>query len=410
MFLRTYSRQLAVLILLSALAALVVGCGSSGSSSSSESGESSTTAESSSASETESSSASTDAAAFLKHAEKRTAEAFEGTGSEPPTTGPKPEPGKSVWIIPCAEVNEGCATPAAGVKEAAEEIGWKATIFDGKFDPSQFAAGINQAVAAHASAIVLVAIDCRAVKGALENAKKANVIVVGIYSYDCSDSLSGGNPNETYFTGTVQYEGSQIEHYEEYGALRADMIIAETHGEAKVINISNNEFLNVAYVDKGFVEEMEKCSGCEIVETVELTGQDFTGNTIQTKVAAAIQRNPEANAVKIAYDGVALLGAAAAIAESGRKDEIYSQGGEGFPDVLKLLEEEAGITSELGIPARWIGWAAIDTVNRLLHGEEPVDSGAGFQAIDKRNIAEYPDGYEGNVDYKAAYRKAWGLG
>ena len=401
---RIYRRPVAALVVALVITAVAAGCG--GSSSTSDTG-------STASGETvagESGSGSTSSAAFLEHAEQRTEEAFEGTDSEPPTTGPKPETGKSVWIIPCAEVNEGCAIPAAGAKEAAEELGWNVTIFDGKFDPNQFSAGVNQAVAAGADAIVLVAIDCQAIKGALEHAKAANVTVVGIYSYDCNDPLSGGAGTESLFTGTVQYSGSQAEHYEEYGELRADLIIAEAGGEAKVINITNNEFLNVAYVDKGFVETMEECSGCEIVETIDLTGQDFTGNTIQTKVAAAIQRHPEANAVKIAYDGVALLGAAAAIAESGRSEQLYVQGGEGFPDVVKLMIEEAGIDSELGIPARWIGWAAIDTVNRLLQGDKPADSGAGFQAIDKRNEDEFADGYDGNVNYRAAYRKAWGLG
>lgn len=393
---RIYRGPVAILGVALVVAAVAAGCGGSSNSSGTEAAGTGTT--------------SNEASTFVKHAEERTAEAFEGTDKSPPTTGPKPEPGKSMWIIPCAEVNEGCATPAAGAKEAAEELGWKVTIFDGKFDPNEFSAGVNQAVAAGADAIVLVAIDCQAIQGALEHAKAAEVTVVGIYSYDCNDPLSGGTGSEALFTGTVQYSGSQAEHYEEYGALRADLIIAETKGEAKTINITNNEFLNVAYVDKGFVEEMEKCSGCEIVDTIDLTGQDFTGNTIQTKVAAAIQRYPEANSVKVAYDGVALLGAAAAIAESGRSEELYVQGGEGFPDVVQIMVENGGIDSELGLPARWIGWAATDTVNRLMNGDEPADSGAGFQAIDKRNADDFANGYDGNVNYKAAYRKAWGLG
>ncbi|MFC7505750.1 sugar ABC transporter substrate-binding protein, partial [Nocardioides sp. GCM10030258] len=118
----------------------------------------------------------------------------EGTDRALPASAPKPQADQNVWVISCTQAAEGCSQPAAGAKEAGESIGWDMTVFDGKGSPDVFAEGIRSAVADKADAIILDAVDCVAVKSALQEAREADVKIYGIFSMDCDDPFVGGEP------------------------------------------------------------------------------------------------------------------------------------------------------------------------------------------------------------------------
>jgi len=61
-------------------------------------------------------------------------------------------------------------------------------------------------------------------------------------------------------------------------------------------------------------------------------------------------------------------------------------------------------------PTGWLGWATIDTLNSVFHGQQPQESGIGWQLIDlQHNLPAAGKGWEPAVDYVAAYKKAWGV-
>jgi ribose transport system substrate-binding protein len=66
-------------------------------------------------------------------------QAIDGNDRPLPNSGPRPQPGKAVWVVSCSQAAEGCQVPAAGAVEAGKMIGWKMTLFDGKGDPATYA-------------------------------------------------------------------------------------------------------------------------------------------------------------------------------------------------------------------------------------------------------------------------------
>ena len=91
-------------------------------------------------------------AAAQAAAEKALASPSEWIG---PTSSPKPQLGKKLAIISCAQLSEGCNRPSRAALDAAQKIGWTATVFDGQADTGKQIAAINAAVDGKYDAILL---------------------------------------------------------------------------------------------------------------------------------------------------------------------------------------------------------------------------------------------------------------
>lgn len=347
--------------------------------------------------------------AVLAKAQAEVDRSYKGTDRQPPTTAAKFDPGKKVWIISPGQIGESASIPTNAVKEAGELVGWKMTLFDSKLDVNNFSLGIRQAIAAKADGVILHAIDCAVVKQALQEARAAKVKILAYYALDCDDPSVKGQP---LYDGSVNF-GSQFGDYatltRSWGAAKADWLIAKTKGHAKVISFKEDELLVVKYIREGFEQGLAKCKTCEIVKTVDFTLTDL-GPKLQQKAQGALLQHPEANAIHVPYDSAMHLGVAAALMESGRNDQIEVIAGEGFPSNVDLIRDNKGQDAAMAFPAQWTGYAAIDSLNSVFHGTAPQDSGIGWKLIDRdHNLPAKGKGYEPDTDFRAAYKKAWGV-
>jgi ribose transport system substrate-binding protein len=85
----------------------------------------------------------------------------------------------------------------------------------------------------------------------------------------------------------------------------------------------------------------------------------------------------------------------------------------GTPFVLKLLQENDVLTSDVGESLAWVGWASMDQAFRAIAGEPPVRSEhTPLRVFDATNVAQagnpprFDSGY-GDA-YIQGYRKLWG--
>ena len=393
-----------------ALLALTAACGGSSASSTVSSGASPSAAASAS---------SAGEADFLTAAKAAVATNYLGTDRTLPSSAPKPKAGKNVWVISCLQAAEGCAVPAAGAKAAGELLGWKMTVFDGKGSPDVYAKGIRSAAANKADGIILDVIDCVAAKQALVDAKAAGVKIFAFYSLDCDDPFVKGQP---VFDASLQYINGRTyadQTENAYSKSVADYVIAKTEGKAKVIEFTEDDILVGKHLYAGFETNLKPCSTCTIVKKVPFTLADLVGGKLQAKAAAALTQHPEATVLYVPYDSALTLGIAQAVLSSGRNDSLLVTGGEGLTPNIGFLRTNAGQDFAAGSPSQWVGWAAIDGMNRLLQGQPQVDEGIGSQSMDREhNLPTGTPYYDGNVnpdgtakaDYKANFKKIWGIG
>ncbi|MGZ4538544.1 MAG: sugar ABC transporter substrate-binding protein [Blastococcus sp.] len=354
--------------------------------------------------------------AFVDAAQQRVEAAYAGTDRPLPQSAPKPEKGKNVWLIACSMAAPGCAQPVLAMQKAGTAMGWNMKVVDAKFDFSYYPTVIRQAIAAKPDAIVLQAIDCPTVQQPLREAKAAGIPVYSSTSFDCDDPSVHG---EKLFSGSTPYgkSGNIAEFLQGLGALAADTLIARSHGKADVVEVHEVDALYDAYVGKGFEARMNECKTC-VYTRAEVTGADYGDGGVQAKTAATLARRPQANGVMAPIDALVSLGAGAAVKASGRNGLDFVTVG-GAKPTIDMIRAGGPLTLGVGLPLDWLGWATIDGVNRMLHGQPDVDQGIGTQLYDaKKNLATSPVFYDGNVDangkarvdYQAHYKQIWGVG
>jgi ribose transport system substrate-binding protein len=379
-----------------AVCGAVAACGSSGSSSS---------ASSSTAGATSGSGASSTSSAVTK-AKATVAALYKGTDRALPTSGPKAQTGKKVWVISCYEGAVGCSVPAQGFVAASAHLGWKTTVVDAKLDPSTAAQEISSAVAAKANAIVLDGFPCSWAPGAISAAKSAGVKIYGLLSFDC--------------TGHELYDGQLLfgkETYEQYlkdqvGAGIASYIIDKTDGKGNVLSMQYNDGGAVNAIGQGIETAIKQnCPGCTF-NSFAVTGENIVQNQLQSLTSAALTRDPNANVVTSPIDSAILLGMGAAVtqAEAGGR-HILLTGVEGFAPNLKLIAAGGPDNFAIGSAAEWEGWAAADGLNRVFAGAPQVDPGIGLEAIDKTHpspsgLANY-NGNKRSQGYEQNYIRIW---
>ncbi|MGH9337396.1 MAG: sugar ABC transporter substrate-binding protein, partial [Vicinamibacteria bacterium] len=188
---------------------------------------------------------------------------------EPPSSSPKPQAGKKIWVLSCFEASETCSVPAAATVEAAKILGWETTLYDTRSEPARIAESVRQAIAGGADGITLYGLDCEQIgPQPLRELREAGVKVSAAESQDCETPL---------FDAVVSYaNGPYPEWFRAFGAAQATALIAATDGKANVILFDGPiEALSLGFPRDGFKERLASCAGCEIVETVEFTIPDL---------------------------------------------------------------------------------------------------------------------------------------
>jgi ribose transport system substrate-binding protein len=340
----------------------------------------------------------------LAYFDAQLATLFKGTHEPPPSTAPKPEPGKNVWLISCGQSASTCAYVMDAAQEAAGLMGWKTTVFDSKGDPAVAATGIRQAIAAKADGIYVYYQDCSALKQPLIEAERAGIPVVASESFDCDFKNPGEKP--LYADSVAYVQGSNEAWGRAYGAAVADYLIAKKRGKANSLLFMDDTTALGGPLLEGFKAEFDRCSACEYhVVEFPITA---IGTDLQQRAEQALLKYPDVNSIGVEYDAILVSGVGAAAKASGR--DLLVMAGEGGPAVIAQVRS-GDADGGIGDPNDWGGWAAMDSLNRLFHDEEPQPSGVGVQAYDAEN--NLPSGadetFKVSVDFKDAYKKAWGV-
>ena len=335
------------------------------------------------------------AAALAAEARTRVDAAKAPVAGGVPISSPPVQSDKFVILIPCSQASEGCAQPGKGAAEAAREIGWRTQIIDGKDTASTQNAAIRQAIALKPDGIITFAINPSSVQGALAEARSQGIAVVASSATASNMVAFSDNPTP--------------EAWRQSGSLLADYAIAETDGQVKALVLHDTGFDVLANRHAGFVEQLQGCSTCQILEDQTFTFSDLA-NSVPRLVQQMAQRHPDFNTIFIDYD-YAVPTLLQGLRSVNAQNKIVL-GSDGTSAAIKLIRDNGGQTATTAFALDWLGWSSVDALNRVFAGGDPQDAaGAISVKLIDHEVAQSISGlWSGDTDFRDGYRAMWGVG
>jgi ribose transport system substrate-binding protein len=328
----------------------------------------------------------------------------QGLEAPPPTSGPRPTRGKTVFWVSCGPIAPDCAVPVYAAQQAAQKLGLTFKIIDGKLNVGGgYVAAMQTAIAARPNAIIVHGMDCELLKSQLNQAHSLGIITLAVETPTCPD-------DPTAFTGDLDYAPkipNTEAYFEAWGKLAAEYIIANTAGKAKIIANLGTDSVFPA-ITKGFLTTLHTCPGCQIVDTLDFASADQVPNgpAIQ-RLRAALVKDADANVVFFPTDYLSATLGGAEAAKQAHPNILVVDGGSGTAQAMALVR--SGTISAIGgtHDPQWMGYAAMDAVNRLLQGKPQVPEGVGVRAVDKSTVQAAPGPYKSPINWLSAYDLLW---
>ena len=330
---------------------------------------------------------------------------------QPPKWAPPGKPfdaskakGKSIWYVSLSLSIPFEQYMLQGIQQGAKSVGAKGVGFDGKFSAAEGARGIEQAIQAKASVIMVGGFEPSLVGPALSDAQKAGIPVL------MANVQDPGPPRPDY---PPAVKGFATHSFSWPGRAEADFVTVDSNGKANVLFMSTSDLPHITGPEKdAFLNELKRvCPGCKATVMNVPSGQ---WNQLQTKTASYIRAHPDVTYIVPDFDGMVIF-ALPGVHSAGAQDKVKIVSFNATPSVMKALKNGDVVVGETGGPNLLQGWAFADQALRVAAGLKPLpDIGVKDRLFDKSNInsidlnAEESTWY-GHDDYAAQYKKLWGV-
>ncbi|HEY1942303.1 MAG TPA: substrate-binding domain-containing protein [Roseiarcus sp.] len=319
---------------------------------------------------------------------------------EGPTSGPKPEPGKKVVFLSGDEQNDISHLYGVYMQEAAKKLGWTLTVIDGKGSPTSWLAGMNQAIALKPNGIAMFA-DAASLQDPIKAGAAQGIKFVGLHAA----GLPGPQADLGLFVN-IQEDPREI------GKAEAAWAIADSDGHARVVVLTHNEYAIAKVKSTATKDEIEKCSGCKVLDYVN------------SPASEAAQRQPQLTTSWVQRFGLPLYATsvgdndwdfAVPVLRSGGVDPsqmklIGADGNRSAYDRIRKGDQYQTVT--VSEPIELQAWQAVDELNRAFNGAPPSGFVQPPFLVTKENV--HSEGGDKNTfipsnNYQEHYSQIWGV-
>lgn len=277
---------------------------------------------------------------------------------------------KTIGISLASDTNPFYIAMLKGMKAQAKKLGYDISVVNAENDIARQLNGINDLVAKKVSGILISPIDATALCGAYDKAKAAGIPMM---------SIARGSACKSQ---TLHVSVDEIK----VGREVADWTAKKIGGKGNVAMLAGpagaQAFINFA---KGYADAMKKYPGIKIVyrQSMILTRENGLKNGEDALVA-----HPNLSAIYGANDEIG-MGAAQAVAASGKKKQIVVTGMNGVPPALFAVKRGAmDLTVSLN-PVAW-GILGINTMHAQLSGKKLGSKVfVGHVLVDKTNVDKF---------------------
>jgi ribose transport system substrate-binding protein len=305
--------------------------------------------------------------------------------------------GKKVWII------QSTITPLVtdvtnAFNSAGSAAGVETKVINGNGSVATTVTAVSQAIAQHASAIVLFAVPVTEVKAQVAQAKAAGIPVI--------DTFNGNTGQDMTAQGVF---GHVSEDSTAAGKTVADWMLAHTKCKLDAAILGASVIAPHALSAAGAAAEIKaQCSTCKST----FVNLDLTKLVTDagSKAQQTVRRDPKINMLMSTFDGAVPL-IVAGLNQSGIKNvPIISQDGTDASMGFIRSGTSPQIADLALPPVSYIGWAYMDQALRALTGAAPASGVLPSRLIDSTNVGTSgADLFPSFSDYKTQFEKLWGV-
>jgi ribose transport system substrate-binding protein len=302
------------------------------------------------------------------------------TGTEKPSIAIVVSTLNNPWFVVLADT----------AKQRAEELGYRATVFDSQNNTDKEAGHFESIIAGGYKAILFNPTDA---DGSISNVKRAKAADIPVFCIDreinsidvatsqiLSDSYSGCVALGQYF---VEQVGEKGQYAELLGILGDNNTQNRSKGFHSVVDRYPGLKM-VAQQTAGF----DRTMGLEVMETI-------------------LQAHPDVNAVFCGNDAMA-MGAYQAIAAAGKAARVKVFGFDGADDVLRLIAEKQIAATGMQFP-KTMARTGVDFADQWLNGKRDFAQKVpvAVELVTAANIGNYGDyGLKNDENEQAEKQKA----
>lgn len=270
---------------------------------------------------------------------------------------------------------------------------------DGNASISDFNQAIQEAIAQHAGAILLMGIDPTSVAGEVQAAKEAKIPVL------IGSNEQVGVPKYPGVVGAVTINGVAV------GNLLADWMVATSNGNVDAAIVTHEGVLGTAQEVGGIRAQLKRlCPSCK----AKVVNLPFTQiNTEAQLTQSLITSDPNLNFVIPVYD-FELATMQPAVISAGAASRVKLGSFNALPNILTLMQKGGPVQADVGSPNVWFGYSIADQLLRVLAGAKPVASENNPlrlfvpSNVESLDLSGPTATWYGSINYKADYQKLWG--
>jgi ribose transport system substrate-binding protein len=295
--------------------------------------------------------------------------------------------GKKILVIPTSSAIPFCSGISTDMARVAKQYGITVTQYANQGEPSQWVAGMDQALSTHQNLVDLTCgLNPASVGPQIAQLKAAGIDVVSAHAYDPSQQPFPGLSAVVYAT------------YNLVGQLEADWAILQTRGRGNIFVVSDEGDVSEPPLIAGIRSQFAQyCPSCT-VSYVYIPIPDWA-TKIQPAVAAKISSDPNLNFIIPIGDGMVQY-VAPSIVAAGATSRIHLGSFNATPSVIQMMQSGSTVTFDVGEDFPWLSHAILDQDFRvLLHATPSPSEYAPLRIFTKQNADEaghppsFEDGY-----------------
>jgi len=314
-----------------------------------------------------------------------------------PTTGPAAQSGKTIAYVAQTMTNPGVASVAAGVQEAAAEIGWDVRVLDGQGDQAGIQNAFGQALALNPAGIVVGGFDPKSTQSQMDQAVAAGIPVIGWHAV----ATPGPSTDPALFTNVTT-------KVEDVAKISAQYIIAQSNGTAGVVVFTDDSIPFAAGKAQMIEDELGTCSSVTVLNKSNIPIPDAGTRTPQEFSSLASRLGDEWTH-SVAINDLYFDNAATPLRAAGKQGNgaPYNVGaGDGSEAAFQRIASAQYQAATVPEPLNQEGWQIVDEFNRAFAGEQASGYVPAIHITDADNVGSTTSWDP--AGYREAYAGIWG--